>query len=178
MTAEVQTTLQKYYTKAIRSNQTVPEMCRAIMATLHHCNSTDDNPQHQFCPDGPSSWCFYKKHPMHEFSHKTEIGTPLSNLVFKAVKLYECMSSDDLLSRCVLQTTQNANESIHSVIWSRCSKTVFSTWSRFEIAVAIIVVGQFNFGSVSSQDFLRCLRLPVGEETKRLGKKEGPPQGS
>ena len=33
----------------------------AVMAILYHSQSTDDYPQHQFCPDGPESWCFYNR---------------------------------------------------------------------------------------------------------------------
>ena len=37
-------------------------------------------------------------------------------------KVYERMSSDHLLSACLRGGTQNANESLHNVIWSQCSK--------------------------------------------------------
>lgn len=80
------------------------------------------------------------------------------------------MSSDDLLRRCVLQTTQNANESAHAVIWARCPKHQFANRARLSIAVAI-GVAEFNFGASSSRAFLQSLSLPVGMETKRRGDK-------
>lgn len=78
------------------------------------------------------------------------------------------MSSDDLLGRCVLQATQNANESIHSVIWNRCPKTIFACKPRLDVAVAV-AVGEFNFGSTLLRQFIQCLNLDVGHQTQRRG---------
>ncbi|GFO16978.1 RNA 2'-phosphotransferase, tpt1/kpta family protein [Plakobranchus ocellatus] len=36
-------------------------MRHSILASIHHGYSTDDFQQHQFCPPGPDSWCFYKQ---------------------------------------------------------------------------------------------------------------------
>ena len=38
----------------------VNNMQRAVMATLYHRMSTDECPQHQFCPEGADSWCRYQ----------------------------------------------------------------------------------------------------------------------
>ena len=32
----------------------------AVWAFFYHSLSTDDNPQHQFCPNGERSWCKYQ----------------------------------------------------------------------------------------------------------------------
>lgn len=80
------------------------------------------------------------------------------------------MASDELLGRCVLQTTQNANESAHSVIWARCPKHQFVNRDRLSVAVAL-GVAEFNFGSRSSQHFIRELNLSVGIEATKRGKK-------
>ncbi|GFY25330.1 uncharacterized protein TNCV_2484501 [Trichonephila clavipes] len=56
------TKLQNYYRKAIKDN--VPDtdkMKTAIYASLMHCSSTDKNPMDGKCPEGESSWCFYKR---------------------------------------------------------------------------------------------------------------------
>ena len=47
--------LQKYYKKAILSNDTVDGMDKAIWATYKHCISTDKDPQHADCPPGEKS---------------------------------------------------------------------------------------------------------------------------
>lgn len=30
------------------------------MACFYHCSSTDDDPKHDMCPGGESSWCFFQ----------------------------------------------------------------------------------------------------------------------
>lgn len=34
---------------------------KAIQATLEHSSSTNECPNHSFCPSGEGSWCFYNK---------------------------------------------------------------------------------------------------------------------
>ena len=49
---------QKYYGKAIRSNKNDKEgMKTAIWSILYHSASSNDNPQHDYCPEGETSWC-------------------------------------------------------------------------------------------------------------------------
>ncbi|GFV68359.1 uncharacterized protein TNCV_576111 [Trichonephila clavipes] len=43
--------------------------------------------------------------------------------------------------------SQNANESLHSVIWSHCPKESFQSKKRLEISV-VTAVSEFNFGSL------------------------------
>ncbi|GFS09141.1 hypothetical protein ElyMa_004775400 [Elysia marginata] len=49
-----------YYGRAILDSDIVESMKKALWTTLHHCCSTDDNPRHQFCPQGEDSLCFYE----------------------------------------------------------------------------------------------------------------------
>lgn len=51
--------LTKYFGYAIRGAKDVQEMKRNIYATLRHCSSSDNMPQHSSCPVGSTSWCFY-----------------------------------------------------------------------------------------------------------------------
>ena len=54
--------LQNYYGLAIRENlDDVTKMAKTIEACLLHVAFTDKNPQHHLCPDGPNSWCGYKR---------------------------------------------------------------------------------------------------------------------
>lgn len=48
--------------------------------------------------------------------------------------LYIRLSTDDLLQRCSLGKTQNANEALHGLIWSKCPKTTFTAKRRVEAA--------------------------------------------
>ncbi|GFY13862.1 uncharacterized protein TNCV_986341 [Trichonephila clavipes] len=54
--------LQSYYGSAIRRNHSsVQNMWQAIWAIFLHKLSTDEYPQHGFCPIGEDSWCGFKK---------------------------------------------------------------------------------------------------------------------
>ena len=50
--------LERWYSNAIRSYNTVEGMQKAIMATFYHLTSTDEHPDHHLCD---IKWCFYKQ---------------------------------------------------------------------------------------------------------------------
>ena len=61
LTLEKCNRLQSYYRNAIQRNLgNVQDMKTAVWATLHHSMSTDDQPQHEYCPQVIDSWCFYQ----------------------------------------------------------------------------------------------------------------------
>ena len=96
---------QKWYARAIKRHQTAEEMQNAILATPYHCFSTDENPQHNRCPSGPDSWCFFKKAEHFERQpepHHLMIGHPLDEkLTCKWIMpVFQRLSSLELLCRC------------------------------------------------------------------------------
>lgn len=124
------TKLTAYYRNAIQNNVgNLESMKKAVFATLSHCMSTDTKPQHSKCPEGENSWCFYQKAVAKKIRpppHEKEIKTPLrEDVVAKVIHIYQRLGSNNLLSRCVDGKTQNANESLHGVLWSKCPKTTF-----------------------------------------------------
>ena len=150
LTANSCNVLQSYYRNAIMKNLGKSDSMReAIMASFLHCMSSDDSPQHQKCPQGPDSWCFYNKaiaNGQDPPSHKDHIGTPLSLDVARAVKpIYERMSDPSLLARIQHGRTQNASECLNGQIWARCPKTVHVGADRVNAAVAS-TVSSFNQG--------------------------------
>ena len=47
---------QVYYGKAIRNNtHDIQDMQNALLAIWHHSQSTNDSPDHEFCPPGKDS---------------------------------------------------------------------------------------------------------------------------
>ena len=58
---------------------------------------------------------------------------------------FDRLSDDKLLKRCLSGFTQNQNESINSVLWSRCPKSKFCGVVKVKLAVAETVC-QFNTG--------------------------------
>ena len=152
LTAHKCKTLQNYYRGAIVNNLgDVDGMKNAIWAGLLHSMSTDETPFHtRCCP----SWCWYLQamekgedpigshtiHTAHSFLNK-EIGKQL-------LPVYHRMSNDYLLKRMQHGKTQNANECLNSVIWSRCPKTVFVGKGRVQ-AAAGMAVATFNEGATA-----------------------------
>ncbi|GFW89516.1 uncharacterized protein TNCV_1514671 [Trichonephila clavipes] len=100
-------------------------MKTAIYASLMHCSSTDKKPMHGKCPEGESSWCFYKRAiakgetPGSHSSMRTYLSP---QVVEKIMPVYQRLASDTILERCVAGKTQNSNESLHSCIWRKCPK--------------------------------------------------------
>jgi hypothetical protein len=86
----------------------------------------------------------------------------------KLEPVYRRLADPKLLKRCTRGKTQNANESLHGVIWSKCSKSVFASREKVEMAT-LLAVGEFNMGSVASHNMMAALGLTVGNNTKRLG---------
>jgi len=131
-------------------------MAKDIKATLTHCSSTDKNPNHENCPPGPAGWCFYNnaRAKNEEPKSHSEMSIRLTpELVKRMEPLYNRLSDEKLLSRCARGATQNANESLHALVWRYCPKTVFVTRPRLELAVAH-AVAEFNMGTLGAL-FLR-----------------------
>lgn len=80
--------LQTYYRLEITRNApNVEAMQKDIMATLKHCSSTNEDPDHEDCPKGEESWCLYNKSRSSkkkdkEFNHK-KMDVQLSKEVVK-----------------------------------------------------------------------------------------------
>lgn len=52
--------LTNYYGMSLRDSDTVEDVQKAIMTTYYHVTSTDEDPQHDLCPQGPKSWCQHR----------------------------------------------------------------------------------------------------------------------
>ncbi|KAK2186943.1 hypothetical protein NP493_184g00016 [Ridgeia piscesae] len=141
-------------------------MRNAILASFDHCSSTDEKPQHDRCPVGARSWCYYQKALAtgHEPGpHRTNVDTPLAADVAELVKeVYTRLAHVDLLKRCTLGKTQNANESLHSVVWSKCPKTTFVSLKRV-VSATCSAVSQFNAGiKVTMTNLCEVMQVPPG----------------
>ena len=166
-------TLSNYYGKAIRNNvRNVQEIEKAIYATIYHCASTDNNPQHQYCPLGPNSWCFYQASIARKKnigSHSIYIKTPLNEVVFeKILPIYKKLAEKNLLQRCSAGKTQNANEHFHSRIWRKCPKTKFVFKSKVQIAVDDVIC-EYNSGITKvTLEKQKALGLQVSDVTLNI----------
>ena len=129
--------LQNYYGRAVRDHSgSVPEMMRAIWASVCHTFSTDAKPRHEYCPVGADSWCGWQKAQAKgkEFTHHTN----LSACILDAVKpVYDRLADQQLLERCKRGATQNANEALNQLIWDMCPKESFCSSKVVETAASL-----------------------------------------
>ncbi len=142
-------TLQSLYRNAIIDHPgDLDGMTTACWAVYYHYISTDEDPQHDFCPDDPDSWCKYQQAlAAGEDPSGTHTLIP-AEYRDPVKKIFDDLCSPSLLSRCLLGATQNRNESFNAMIWSRCSKTDFSGTTTVQIATCLAVMA-FNSGCQS-----------------------------
>ena len=172
--------LQNYYGDAIRKSKgNVQGMMKAVQATLLHSNSTNEQPRHYLCPEGPESWC--KWHVAQATGKVYDHKDPLPNAIVQLLRpIYSRLGSLSLLKKCVQGYTQNANECLHSTIWKFCPKEIFMGKTGVEIACALAVCC-FNDGASSLAAITDTLHLnPTAlskaflkrKDIKRLGSSE------
>ncbi|KAI0225873.1 L-2-hydroxyglutarate dehydrogenase, mitochondrial [Lamellibrachia satsuma] len=82
-------------------------------------------------------------------SHQDKVGTPLTKEVAEQVKEVYVRLDPELLHRCVLGKTQNANETLHSKVWRKCPKTGFVGLMRI-VSATCLAIAEFNQGVVST----------------------------
>ncbi|GFT45267.1 uncharacterized protein TNCV_2123491 [Trichonephila clavipes] len=154
--------LQSYYGSAIRRNHSsVQNMRQAIWAIFLHKLSTDEYPQHGFCPIGEDSWCGFKKVEASGKSYKHK--NSLLVAVVEAMRpIFRGLSHPDLLKKCLHGKTQNPNESFHNVIWSRVPKATFVQIETLSLGVYDAVCS-FNDGNVSKLKMLQKMGVERGE---------------
>ncbi|XP_077531040.1 uncharacterized protein LOC144143104 [Haemaphysalis longicornis] len=174
LTADLITKLSNYYGRALKANVgNVDQMHDAVMATYNHVTSTDERPNHGLCPSGPGSWCKHnaaianvEKPPKHSYNLPEHVSKAL-------LPVYTRLADKELLRRCQRGKTQNANEALHSVIWSLMPKTRHASLIAVEAAVAEAVM-RFNAGTLeASSRILRELRLPQNcKDSQRAQEKD------
>ncbi|GFV02246.1 uncharacterized protein TNCV_3455691 [Trichonephila clavipes] len=117
--------LQAYYGLAIRRNlSSVKDMQQAIWEIFLHMLSTDEKPQHGFCPSDTDTWCKFKKAELlgETYHHKNSLPVD----VVEAMRpVFRDLANPELLKKCLHGGTQNPNESVNNVIWSRVPKKTF-----------------------------------------------------
>lgn len=165
--------LTNFYGLALRKNTEVDDMQRAVMATYYHVTSTDAEPHHELCPPGPLSWCKHrsaeaegKPQPPHKYKLSRRVAEAL-------LPVYQRLSDPQLLERCKGNKTQNAAESLHSVIWSVLSKDEHASLFAVETAVHE-AVARYNSGNRRAYvEFCASLGIqPAAHALRRASEKD------
>ena len=162
VTDKLQKRLTNYYAKALRTNAPdVVAMKEGAYASIMHMMSTDENPQHTFCPPGEKSWCHYARETAtgqargkHTASLKRECGEQLFGI-------YDRLTKPELLKRCIRMKTQNANECFNGQIWRRCPKTDNIGLKTVETAAAMATL-EFNMGPQGLGEVITTLGMKTG----------------
>lgn len=153
--------LQNYYGIAIRSNiGNLKSMQSAVIAVLFHCCSGSKKPMHGQCPEGPDSWCKYKR-MLHGGDKFVEKSPGLPDSVIKAIKpTYLELCDQDLLKKCLHGMTQNNNESFNNVLWSILPKETFVQQKTLELGAHIAVL-LFNSGYLGLLPVFNFLEISI-----------------
>ncbi|KYM98820.1 hypothetical protein ALC62_10450 [Cyphomyrmex costatus] len=139
--------ITRYYGLAIsRNTDLVQGMKKAIQAILDHLTSTDETPKHGNCPAGADSWCKWRKAKAAVCAASFKHPPPLYPNVEKHLQpIFDDLSNDNLLEKCLGGYTQNANENFNSTVW-RLSPTHIHNEAKIVCIAAYIAASIFNEG--------------------------------
>ncbi|GFV04379.1 uncharacterized protein TNCV_920001 [Trichonephila clavipes] len=107
---------------------------------------TDDEPMHWFCPTNPNTWCKYIaaiNNNLQNYKHKPSVAKAVRDVI---KPVFADLSHPALLKKCLGGKTQNPNESLNSLIWKFCPKTIGSSLQIAKIA-ANLATSVFNDGN-------------------------------
>ena len=145
LTEKLMNNLQNLDGIALRQNvdKTVHQLKVAVGAVLYHCTEFNNSEsRHQFCPRGPDTWCKYWKDPE---NYQAKKGMPI--VIHQLVKpMFTDLSNESLLLKCLHGKTQNTNESINNIIWTKCPQNIYVERNVLEMGVASAVIN-FNDGN-------------------------------
>ena len=121
-------------------------MKKAISASLFHVASSAKENWHVHCPDGESSWYQFKK----DIATAKNTYKPSQGLTKDSIKhiepIFQDLSQDALLERCLHGRTQNSNESFNSTVWKRIPKATYVSLQTFKFR-DFDAVAHFNIGA-------------------------------
>ena len=120
--------------------------------------ATADNPSH---PNTPDTWCGYRNDP-EKYKHTNGLLQAIVDLVSP---IFEDLSKEELLSKCLHGQKQNGNKCLNNLIWQRCSKEIYVDRITVEEAV-YSAVSYFNGGSILILKTLEKLGVKAGYHTE------------
>ncbi|GFX69806.1 uncharacterized protein TNCV_833831 [Trichonephila clavipes] len=137
-------------------------MQQAIWAIFLHKLSTDEKPQHGFCPSDSDTWCKFKSRiAWGDLSSQNSLPV---DVVEAMRSVFRDLANPELLKKCLHGGTQNPNESVNNVIWSRVPKKTFVQLEVLSVGT-YDAVSSFNMGNVSKLEILRKMCIEPGDYT-------------
>lgn len=118
-------------------------MSQATMAILDHYSC---NTKHKNCPTGKDSWCSFQRDKAMKTNLHKPIKNPFTPAIIEVVKpVFDRLGNEQFLVGCEKGFTENANESLHHIIWSMAPKDSYHSPQEISIAIHLGVM-QYNSG--------------------------------
>lgn len=156
--------LQIFYGLAIRRNcHSLDEMKKAVWATYFHVMSSNSEPRHELCPKDPNTWCKYNIAVIEgkEYDHEKHFHLP--EIIMSEVKpIFKDLANPELLKKCLAGKTQNPNEALNNLIWTRVPKRTFVGLPTLTFGAQDAVLS-FNDGYSSKCKVIEHLGLQLGK---------------
>ena len=131
-----------YSTVILQNRGTTPDkLSRALRLLLDHAAGN-----HSGCPTGENTWCRWNKPSTSTTPANLTTFTTMD--IQKVQEAFNTYATTEFCSHLTLGLTQNANESLHNMIWSLCSKNKYVSPQSIRISTAIAVLN-FNEGELS-----------------------------
>ena len=162
--------IQNCYGLAIRQNTgNLYQMKKNVGAILHHVSDIKpDEARHKWCPRTEDSWC---THWNQSKKQSNNLNLPPNIIEEPEIKqIFDRLRDDKLLSKCLHGKTQNVNESLNGIIWTRCPKRVYVTRKTLEIGVYSAVL-EFNDGKRGIEKAMIIAGLNIGTFQSALSEK-------
>ena len=161
--------LQNYFGIAIRYNTSdIHEMKKSIGTVLFHCCTAKDvETRHRYCSRESNTWCkYWQAINSGTVDYVQKPGLP--EAIKKVVKpIFNELSDDTLLKRCLHGKTQNNNEALNGLIWKKVPKDIFVGRDVLEIGVSSAIIN-FNDGFCGLIGIFGALNLNPGYFTQRF----------
>ena len=120
-------------------------MRKAVGAVLYHSSeASTTEARHRFCAND-SMWCKYRLAQKYGKPFVEKPGLPIA-VRDKIMPVFQDLSSEKLLRKCLHGNTQNNNEGLNAFIWKRLPKDVFVGRHVLQMGVCSAVL-QFNSGA-------------------------------
>jgi hypothetical protein len=162
--------IQNCYGLAIRQNTgNIYHMVKNVSPILSHCSNIPDNAiRHKWCMRSDDSWCSYWNK---DKQTKNKLNLPPNIKDEPEIKkLFDRLRDNSLLSKCLHGKTQNVNEALNGIIWTKCLKTVYVSRKTLEIGIysAVII---FNEGIEGIKEVMRKAGMEIGNVQRKTNEK-------
>ena len=125
---------------------------------------------HGNCPFSNDSWCYYQKR-LAEQGEDHSLSPPPSRQPYltpseygRAKEVFENFASLAMCGALTMGKTQNANESLHSIIWHNSPKAKYVGQKSIDISTAMAVT-TFNDGDIALAAVLSALSITPSHNT-------------